>query len=94
MPAPALDVLAVDGRVRLRLAGLGHADGATLQEAADELVRKVLLMALALRSGALRFSSDCPLDPALLAYLWELGELAAAGGDIRVRLFDPGAHVA
>jgi hypothetical protein len=26
-------------------------------------------------------------DPALLTYLYELGEIAAAGGDIRQRLF-------
>jgi hypothetical protein len=39
-------------------------------------------------SGIGPISSEVSLpDPALLTYLYELGELAAAGGDIRQRLF-------
>ena len=48
---PSLSVVELDGRVRLALAGFGHADGATLQEAADELVRRVLVIAMAVRAG-------------------------------------------
>ena len=87
MPAPALDVIEAGDRVRLRLAGLGDAEGPTLQDAADALVRKLLTMAMAIRSGAVCFSSDCPPDPSLVAFVWELGDIAAAGGDIRARLF-------
>jgi hypothetical protein len=85
--APALDVLDAGDRVRLRLAGLGDAEGATLQDAADALVRRLLIMAMAIRSGDVCFSSDCPLDASLVAFVWELGDIAAAGGDIRARLF-------
>jgi hypothetical protein len=93
---PALSVVEVDGRVRLGLAGFGHADGATLQEAADELVRRVLVVAIAVRSGdACPRSTDCIVDPAQLAFIWELGLIAASGGDIRGRLFGPaGIHAA
>jgi hypothetical protein len=76
------------GRVRLTLGGLA-AEGATLQEAADELVRRVLVMAMAFRSSGIGpVSSECCVDVALLDYVVELGELAARGCDIRPRLFD------
>ncbi|MGH3083865.1 MAG: hypothetical protein ACRDNP_07340 [Gaiellaceae bacterium] len=31
--------------------------------------------------------SECCPDPALLDFAWELGEVAAAGGDVRELLF-------
>ena len=87
---PSLSVSEHDGCVRLSLAGFGHADGATLQEAADELVRHVLAIALAVHSGDLcPRSSECLVDPAQLAYTWELGLIAASGGDIRGLLLGP-----
>ena len=86
---PAVDVLHAPGRVRLRLAGIGHVEEATFQDAADALVHKVLVLAMAIRSGGVRFSSDCPVDAALVAFIWELGDIAAAGGDVRDRLFGP-----
>jgi hypothetical protein len=86
--SPPLDVAEVGGRVRLTLRGLSHAEGASLQEAADELVRRVLLIAMAFRtSGIGPVNSECPLDLALLDFVVELGEIAARGGDIRPRLF-------
>jgi hypothetical protein len=87
---PHLSVVELDGRVRLGLAGFGHADGATLQEAADELVRRVLVIAMAVRAGdVLSRSRECMVDPAQVAFIWELGLIAASGGDIRSRLFGP-----
>jgi hypothetical protein len=87
---PTLSVVELDGRVRLALAGFGHAEGATLQEAADELVRRVLVIAMALRAGDVApRSTECMVDPAQLAFVWELGLIAAAGGDVRGRLFGP-----
>jgi hypothetical protein len=87
---PSLNLFEHDGRVRLALAGFGHADGATLQEAADELVRRMLVIALAVRAGDVRpRSTECMVDPAQLAFIWELGLIAASGGDIRGRLFGP-----
>jgi hypothetical protein len=93
---PSLRVFERDGRVRLALAGFGHADGATLQEAADELVRRVLVIAMAVRAGDVcPRSTECMVDPAQLAFIWELGLIAASGGDIRGRLFGPeGTHAA
>jgi hypothetical protein len=85
---PSLSVSEHDGYVRLSLAGFGHADGATLQEAADDLVRHVLAIAVAVCSGDLcPRSSECLIDPAQLAYIWELGLVAASGGDIRGLLY-------
>jgi hypothetical protein len=34
----------------------------------------------------MRFSTEVPPDARLLEFLWELGEIAARGGDIRPRL--------
>ena len=85
---PTLRVNENAGRVRLGLDGFFSAEGQTLQEAADELVRKMLVAVMALRSGGTSgFSAESRPDMALVVFLWELGEFAAAGGDIRERLF-------
>ena len=92
---PTLRVNEIDGRVRLGLVGFFTADGATLQEAADELVWKLLAAVMALRSGGI--ANLCAVsrpDMAQVAFLWELGEFAAAGGDIRERLFGPSSLAA
>jgi hypothetical protein len=71
------------------LGGLASGEGATLQEAADDLVARVLVLVTAFRSsgiGTLPREGPRP-DPAMLEFLYELGETAAAGGDIRQRLF-------
>jgi hypothetical protein len=75
------------GRVRLQLGGLARGEGASLQEAADDLVRSVLALALALRAGRLSFSREVPPDLETMNLLHELADVAAAGGDIRARLF-------
>jgi hypothetical protein len=85
---PRLEMSEAGGCVRLRLVGLAEAEGATLQEAADDLVRRVLLIAIAFRSSGIGpVSSECPLDIALLDFVLELGEIAARDRDIRPRLF-------
>jgi hypothetical protein len=78
----------VGGRVRLSLFGLRHAGGATLQEAADELVRRMLLIAMAFRADGIgrMFYAYRP-DPDALEFICELDEIAARGEDIRERLF-------
>ena len=92
---PTLRVDEVAGRVRLGVDGLFSAEGQTLQEAADELVRKMLVAVMALRSGSISgISAESRPDMALVAFLWELGEIAAAGGDIRERLFGPSSLAA
>jgi hypothetical protein len=87
---PTLRVEELADRVRLSLDGFLSADGATLQEAADELVRKMLLAVMGLRAGGISgLGAVSRPDMTLAAFLWELGEIAAAGGDIRERLFGP-----
>jgi hypothetical protein len=87
--APTLRAIELgDGRVRLTLGELGSGDGETLQDAADDLVRRLLAMAMAFRTSGLgRLYSAFRPDPSVLSFLWELGEIAAAGGDIRERIF-------
>ena len=72
----------------LGLDGLGDVEGATLQEAGDALVARLLTIALALRSGGIGpVSSECGVDGRLLEFIWRLGEVAAAGGEPRELLF-------
>jgi hypothetical protein len=86
-PLP-LTVQELPGRVRLRLGGLAHGDGSTLQDAADDLVQRLLTYAMALRASGFRTSPVLgPPDLAAMELLSELGEIAAGGGDVRRRLF-------
>jgi hypothetical protein len=86
---PPLEVRQVAGRLRLLLDGLAYGEGITLQEAADDLVARVLVLVMAFRSGGIGpISSEGPRpDLAVLEFLYELSEIAASGGDIRERLF-------
>jgi hypothetical protein len=86
---PSLEVRQVAGWVRLQLDGLAYGEGVTLQEAADDLVARVLALVMAFRSSGISpVSREGPRpDLAMLDFLYELGEIAAAGGDIRERLF-------
>jgi hypothetical protein len=89
---PSLEVRQVSGRVQVLIDGLGCCgDGQTLQEAADDLIRRLLVVAMAFRSGGTGpFSLEVRPDFAMMEFLYELGEIAAAGGDIRARVFgDP-----
>jgi len=92
---PTLRVDEIAGQVRLSLDGFFSADGETLQEAADELVRKMLVTLLAFRaSGVSGLGVARRPDMELVAFLWDVGEIAAAGGDIRERLFGPSGMAA
>lgn len=85
---PALDVVEVDGRCRLRLLGFAHGEGGTLREAADDLARRLLVLAMSWRSGGFRISGEIgALDLRWFELIHELGEIAAGGGDIRERVF-------
>lgn len=89
MPPP-LRLSEIDDRVRLGLDGFGYVEGATLQEAADGLVRRLLEIAMAVRAtGMGPVHPECCLDPAHLEFIWKLGELAVAGGDPRNLVFGP-----
>ena len=87
---PSLRVDEVGGRVRLVLDGFVSADGETLQDAADELVRRMLLALMTFRTrGIEALGAVQRPDPQQVAFLWELSAIAAAGGDIRDRLLGP-----
>jgi hypothetical protein len=86
-PLP-LTVQESSGWVRLCLGSLTHGDGPTLQDAADDLVQRLLTYVLALRASGIRPAPElAPLDLPTMDFLYQLGEIAAAGGDIRSRLF-------
>ena len=85
-PSPALTVREHAGGVRLHLGSLAYGDGPSLQEAADDLVRRVLVIARAFRTSGFSVSPEFPYDMAALSLLSELAEIAAAGGDVRTRL--------
>ncbi len=75
---------------RLSLGSWSYGDGATLQEAADDLIARLLRLAHGFRSSGFPISSECPQpDAAWLDFMWELGERAARGEDIRSRVFGP-----
>ena len=84
---PALTVRERSGGVRLHLGSVAHGDGPSLQEAADDLVRRVLAIGRALRTSGFSVSREVAHDVAVLSLLYELDEIAAAGGDVRARLF-------
>ena len=73
--------------MRLHLGSLAHGDGPSLQEASDDLVRRVLVIARALRTSGFSVPREVLQDVAALSFLYELDEIAAAGGDVRTRLF-------
>lgn len=75
--------------MHLLVGGLScRGDGQTLQEAADDLIRQLLATAMAFRSSGMGpISSEVMPDLAMMDFLYELGEIAAAGGDVRSRVF-------
>jgi hypothetical protein len=84
---PSLTITESGGLVQLQLGAFARGRGASLQEAADDLVRSVLALVLALRSSGFKVSCEVHPDLEAISFLHELGEIAAAGGDIRARVF-------
>jgi hypothetical protein len=78
-------------RVRLDLGGFARGEGASLQEAADDLICSILRLALAFRASGCSASSEVRPDLETINFLHELGEIAAAGGDIREHVFGAAA---
>ena len=83
----ALTVQERSDGVRLHLGSVAYGDGPSLQEAADDLVRRVLALGRALRTTGFAVSTEFPCDVVTLSLLAEVDEIAAAGGDVRTRLF-------
>ena len=87
---PPLRVIESDGRCRLWLGSHAYGDGDSLQEAADDLVDRLLSVASSFRSAGVRIPRELgPPDLRWFDLLYELGEIACAGGDIRARVFGP-----
>lgn len=84
--APPLSVRETGAGCRLCLGGIAVGHGRTLQEAADELVRRVVAAAFAVREGGITFTPALPPDPRLLGFLAEVADLSGRGGDVRGRI--------
>ena len=84
---PSLTITESGELVRLQLGGLARGEGASLQEAADDLIRRLLALVLAFRSSGFKVSCEIRPDLETMDFLYELGEIADAGGDIRARVF-------
>jgi hypothetical protein len=83
----ALTVTENGGRVRLSLGGFVHGEGTSLQDAADDLISSILRLVMAFRSSGFKVCSEVPADLEMMNFLYEMGDVAAAGGDIRSHIF-------
>lgn len=84
---PALTLTRAGGRLRLRLGNICHGHGDSLQQAADDLIRRLLVYVMAMRSSGVHPHAGLGVDLPMLDFLYELGDIAATGGDIRQRVF-------
>lgn len=86
--SPSLSLRESAGRCHLTLAGLTYGVGFSLQEAADDLIARLVGIALGARSSGFQHTNELgPPDMDLVEFISELGELAARGEDIRPRVF-------
>jgi hypothetical protein len=86
---PELRLHAKSDRCQLHLVGVTYGNGATMQEASNDLLARLFDLGTATRAGRFRATSELGMpNRQVLDFLWEIGELAARGGDIRRRVFD------
>ena len=83
---PSLSVKETAGCVRLQLGQLARGEGTTLQEAADDLIDRLLGLAMAVRSSGFRASCEVRPDLETMDFLYTLGEFAASRGAIPPRV--------
>jgi hypothetical protein len=82
-----LHVRELAGCCRLWLGPWAYGDGASLQEAADDLAERLLQLARGLQTGAVSPPAELgPPDRRWLDFLWEIGEMSARGEDVRARV--------
>jgi hypothetical protein len=84
---PPLTITESGGLVCLQLGWFARGQGASLQEAADELIHSILGVLVAIRSSGFSGCSELQPDLDAMNFFYELGEIAASGGDIRTRVF-------
>jgi hypothetical protein len=90
--SPPLRVVEVGNGCRIELDGLASGQGRTLQEAGDALIERLLGLARAYRGCGATVPRDLgPVDLRTFEFVYELAALAAAGDDIRARVFSAGA---
>jgi hypothetical protein len=82
-----LTVTESEGRVRLQFGAVARGEGASLQEAGDDLIRRLLELVVALRASGFAASGEVRVDLETMDWLYRLGEVAAGGGDIRAWVF-------
>jgi hypothetical protein len=81
---PEMTLHEVDGRCRLTLRGLTSGQGQTLQEAADDLVRRLVTMARTVQRRGLVASTSMPLpDVRLMSFLYDVAACAGEDEDVR-----------
>jgi hypothetical protein len=91
---PALQLHETGSGCRLTLAGVTSGNGVTMQDAADDLIHRLLSLVMAIRSSGLRIPAELgPPDPQVMQFLWEVGEMAARGEDVRARVLAPAPSV-
>jgi hypothetical protein len=82
-----LQVRELAGRCRLCLGAWAYGDGDTLQEAAEDLMARLLPQARHVRNGGVVVPADLGApDHRWLQFLWELGEMSVRGEDVRARV--------
>ena len=89
---PELRLETRGGRCRLDLAGVTYGNGATLQDAGNDLLARVFDLALGLRAGY-RVTGEAHPDARVVDFLWEIGEIAIRGGDVRARVLGVAADL-
>jgi hypothetical protein len=81
---PTLSLAETESGCRLSLHDKIHGEGPTLQTAADQLVARVLDVALAVRKCSTYWSPQfAARDEEWMEFLYDLGAVAAQGGDAR-----------
>jgi hypothetical protein len=86
---PELQLQAKSDHCQLHLVGVTYGNGATMQDASNDLLARLFDLATTVRSGQYRPTSEFGVpDLRAMDFLWEIGELAARGGDIRQRVLD------
>jgi hypothetical protein len=75
------------GRCRLCLGAWAYGDGETLQDAAEDLLARLLQQARLVRTGGIALPAELgPPDHRWLEFLWEVGEMSVRGENVRARV--------